>query len=191
MIKSYILFVFFFISAILSAQESINYAVVKDIPYRTTGDPYGLERCKLDVYYPENGKDFGTVVWFHGGGLSGGSKFIPEELKNSGLAAKVADDLEKVIPNHEVRSVNPGHIIRGGDITPYDRILSIRFGVKACELIDEGLFGNVVTLHGETMDYTSLEEVIGDAKFGKQKRVDPNGELIRAAKAIGVCFGDE
>ena len=86
MIKSYILFVFFFISAILSAQESINYAVVKDIPYRTTGDPYGLERCKLDVYYPENGKDFGTVVWFHGGGLSGGSKFIPEELKNSGLA---------------------------------------------------------------------------------------------------------
>ena len=35
MIKSYILFVFFFISAILSAQESINYAVVKDIPYRT------------------------------------------------------------------------------------------------------------------------------------------------------------
>ena len=86
MIKSYILFVFFFISAILCAQESINYAVVKDIPYRTTGDPYGLERCKLDVYYPENGKDFGTVVWFHGGGLSGGSKFIPEELKNSGLA---------------------------------------------------------------------------------------------------------
>ena len=92
---------------------------------------------------------------------------------------------------HLVRSVNPGHIIRGGDITPYDRILSIRFGVKACELIDEGQFGNVVTLHGETMDYTSLEEVIGDAKFGKQKRVDPNGELIRAAKAIGVCFGDE
>ena len=96
-----------------------------------------------------------------------------------------------MIPNHEVRSVNPGHIIRGGDITPYDRILSIRFGVKACELIDEGLFGNVVTLHGENMDYTSLEEVIGDAKFGKQKRVDPNGELVRAAKAVGVCFGDE
>ena len=43
----------------------------------------------------------------------------------------------------------------------------------------------------ENMDYTSLEEVIGDAKFGKQKRVDPNGELVRAAKAVGVCFGDE
>lgn len=45
-----------------------------------------MERCKLDLYYPENAKDFPTVVWFHGGGLSGGSKFIPEELKNCGLA---------------------------------------------------------------------------------------------------------
>ena len=41
------------------------------------------------------------------------------------------------------------------------------------------------------MGYTSLEEVIGDAKIGKQKHVDPNGELVRAAKAIGVSFGDE
>ena len=63
-----------------------------------------------------------------------------------------------------MRSVNPGHIIRGGDIQPYDRILSIRFGVKACELIDEGLFGNMVTLKGEEMSYVSLEEVIGQAK---------------------------
>ena len=40
-------------------------------------------------------------------------------------------------------TVNPGHIIRGGDITAYDRILSIRYGVAAVELINEGKFGNV------------------------------------------------
>lgn len=56
---------------------------------------------------------------------------------------------------------------------------------------NEGKFGNVVTLKGENMSYTSLEEVIGDAKFGRQKHVDPNGELVKAAKAIGICFGDE
>jgi len=33
--------------------------------------------------------------------------------------------------------------------------------------------------------------VIGDAKVGRQKHVDPNGELVLAAKAIGVAFGDE
>ena len=115
----------------------------------------------------------------------------PDPVRYSGLAAKVADDLEKVIPNHEVRSVNPGHIIRGGDITAYDRILSIRYGVAAVELINEGKFGNVVTINGDKMGYTSLEEVIGAAKIGQQKHVDPNGELVKAAKAIGVSFGDE
>lgn len=70
-------------------------------------------------------------------------------------------------------------------------ILSIRYGVAAVELINEGKFGNVVTINGDKMGYTSLEEVIGAAKIGQQKHVDPNGELVKAAKAIGVSFGDE
>lgn len=75
---------FLFIAAF--AQGKQNYQTIQDISYRTTGDEYALQRCKLDIYYPENTKDFATVVWFHGGGLSGGSKFIPVELQNSGLA---------------------------------------------------------------------------------------------------------
>lgn len=68
------------------AQKDVSYREAKDVAYRTTGNSYALERCKVDIYYPENVKDFATVVWFHGGGLSGGGKFIPNELKNSGLA---------------------------------------------------------------------------------------------------------
>ena len=62
--------------------------------------------------------------------------------------------------------------------------------MAAVELINEGKFGNVVTINGD-MGYTSLEEVIGAAKIGQQKHVDPNGELVKAAKAIGISFGDE
>jgi acetyl esterase/lipase len=69
-----------------SGQENAEYRTVQDIPYRTEGDAYSLERCKLDVYYPERETGFATVVWFHGGGLTAGSKSIPEQLKNSGLA---------------------------------------------------------------------------------------------------------
>ncbi len=144
------------------------------------GYPYTVIAVAEGAKYADGTKVIGKIV-----------EDSPDPIRYSGLAAKVADDLEKAIPNHEVRSVNPGHIIRGGDIQPYDRILSIRFGVKACELIDEGLFGNMVTLKGEEMSYVSLEEVIGQAKVGKQKHVDPNGELVRAAKAMGVSFGDE
>lgn len=79
-----LLFLIVFVTAF--AQGNTTYRTIKDVPYRTTGDAYSLERCKLDIYYPEKMKDFPTVVWFHGGGLSGGSKFIPTELLNSGLA---------------------------------------------------------------------------------------------------------
>ena len=55
-------------------------ADTKDIPYyeadaQKTGDAaYLAERCKLDLYLPAGEKDFPTLVWFHGGGLAGGSK---------------------------------------------------------------------------------------------------------------------
>lgn len=65
--------------------DTLTYRVAENLPYRTTGDAYSRERCKLDVYYPANGKAFPVVVWFHGGGLTGGNKFIPEELKKEGL----------------------------------------------------------------------------------------------------------
>ena len=53
------------------------------VPKRT---PIVEERCKLDIYYPENKKDFSTIVWFHGGGMEGGNKFIPKELREQGFA---------------------------------------------------------------------------------------------------------
>lgn len=85
--KRILLIMFVMISCIsLYAQEKAGYDLQKDIDYRVISDAYAQERCKLDIYYPKNVKGFATVVWFHGGGLSGGNKFIPEELKNAGLA---------------------------------------------------------------------------------------------------------
>jgi len=49
-------------------------------------DKYKNERCRLDLYYPKNITNFPTVVWFHGGGLRGGNRFIPKELKNKNIA---------------------------------------------------------------------------------------------------------
>lgn len=66
-----------------------TYKYVQDLPYYEAGvtdlTPYQQERCKLDVYYPDNGRDLPVVVWFHGGSLTSGSKSIPSELKNKGV----------------------------------------------------------------------------------------------------------
>ncbi|MCB1237488.1 MAG: hypothetical protein KDM91_20660, partial [Verrucomicrobiae bacterium] len=66
------------------------YETATDIPYRTEAerraDPYIDERCRLDVYHPIKKTGFVTVVWFHGGGLTGGNRFVPRELMEKGLA---------------------------------------------------------------------------------------------------------
>lgn len=84
--------VFLFLSLLLVCNanaQDINYKTISNIPYYAEtvrqSDSYINERCVLDIYYPEGKKDFATVVWFHGGGLSGGSKEIPDALKNKGL----------------------------------------------------------------------------------------------------------
>ncbi|PZR24287.1 MAG: lipase [Flavobacterium psychrophilum] len=48
------------------------------------GDSYAAERCVMDIYYPKNSTGFATILWFHGGGLTGWHKEIPEELKDKG-----------------------------------------------------------------------------------------------------------
>ena len=78
-----------FSSQTVLAQET-EYKTIADIPYHniliTKQTAYQRERCKLDLYYPTNRKNFPTVVWFHGGGLKGGKKVIPKELKQQGIA---------------------------------------------------------------------------------------------------------
>lgn len=48
-------------------------------------DEYQISQCRLDLRYPANRPGFATVVWFHGGGLTGGGRhFI--ELKRPEVA---------------------------------------------------------------------------------------------------------
>jgi len=72
----------FLLSAVLSVAP-INQKVASDISYTSSKDAYKVERCKLDVYAPENpdGQTFPVVVWFHGGGLTGGNKHFPEGMR--------------------------------------------------------------------------------------------------------------
>ncbi|MCW3785094.1 alpha/beta hydrolase [Plebeiibacterium sediminum] len=78
-----------FITLALNAQKT-GYLTKTNIKYYNDSvnktDDYINERCVLDIYYPTNVKKFSTVVWFHGGGLRGGSKEIPEALKKNNIA---------------------------------------------------------------------------------------------------------
>ncbi|MBM1105639.1 alpha/beta hydrolase fold domain-containing protein [Aurantibacter crassamenti] len=84
MLKNILLFLCFVIGATNLVAQETEYALEKDIPYYADDiiktDTYISERCKLDVYYPKDGTNVATVVWFHGGGITAGNKNIPEGL---------------------------------------------------------------------------------------------------------------
>jgi acetyl esterase/lipase len=80
-------------SGIAKAQQYDDYRMISDVLYRdtTNADEYMMQRCRLDLYFPVSSGNFKTVVWFHGGGLQGGNKFIPEQLQGQGFAVVAAN----------------------------------------------------------------------------------------------------
>ena len=72
----------------MSFAQSSPYKSLTNLPYyeNPVDGVYQQERCKLDLYYPIDNQNFSTVVWFHGGGLKNGSKAIPEQLMDKGIA---------------------------------------------------------------------------------------------------------
>ena len=85
-----ILFVLTYSVIAQDLKEKIDYKTETAIQYYDNeivkDDKYMQEMCVFDFYYPTNIKDFPTIVWFHGGGLTQGKRFIPEYLKNKGVA---------------------------------------------------------------------------------------------------------
>jgi len=127
------------------------------------------------------GKDFTIVVVAEGVRL-------PHEFKENRRASTVGNLIGNLIArgsNKDVRVSVLGHIQRGGSPSPFDRILATRFGVAAVDLIAAGGFGMMVALHGDSIISVDVAHAIGHLKS-----VDPAGELVRAARAIGISFGD-
>lgn len=85
----------------------------------------------------------------------------------------------------EVRITVPGHTQRGGSPCPYDRVLSTRLGAKAAQMIIDGEYGYMVSVKNNKIDKTPLQEVAG-----RLKMVEPDSDIVKEAKTIGISFGD-
>ncbi len=119
-----------------------------------------------------------------GGSLTGTDIGGAGQIKLKGVSDAVAAEIE-ARTGKETRSCILGHLQRGGAPTALDRILGIRFGVKAVGLIKEGLFGHMVSYQSYHVGSVPIEKAVE-----KLRVVDPSGEIVRSARAIGVSFGN-
>jgi ATP-dependent phosphofructokinase / diphosphate-dependent phosphofructokinase len=85
----------------------------------------------------------------------------------------------------ETRVTVLGHLQRGGVPTPFDRVLATRFGTFAAELLNDGVYNQMVCMKGSEVTSAPLEAVAG-----KLKLVPPDHPLIRSARRVGTNFGD-
>ena len=106
------------------------------------------------------------------------------EVRLGGIGERVAKRLQE-LTGKETRSTTLGHLQRGGSPTSFDRILGMRFGVMAVKLCEEGKFGRMVSYDAYTVDSVPIEEAVNQLRL-----VEPNSELVLAAKAVGISLGD-
>jgi 6-phosphofructokinase 1 len=110
----------------------------------------------------------------------------PFSQPRPGKVGIIIGDAIQASLDQDVRTTVLGHIQRGGSPSPFDRILSTRFGVEAVALVARGEFGRMVCLRAGEIQSVPLEDAVGAARL-----VDPHGSMVRTARAVGITFGDE
>ena len=107
-----------------------------------------------------------------------------KETKYPSVSYEVAAQIQERTGN-EVRVTVPGHMQRGGSPCAYDRVLCTQLGAHAAKLILDEDYGYMVGM----IDGQTRKVPLGDVA-GKLKMVQPDCQLIKEAKLVGICFGD-
>lgn len=106
------------------------------------------------------------------------------EGRLGGIGESVADRITK-LTGAETRSLVLGHLQRGGQPTNWDRLLGTRFGSAAERVAVEGKWGCMVALRPPTIQLVPLEKAVAHLK-----RVPKSSDIVRAARDLGISFGD-
>ena len=154
--------------------------------------PFDIDKvCEFVVGRSKRGKRFSIICISEGARPRNGQQVIhridptsPDPIRLGGIGQKLAFDIEAAT-GIETRTVILGHVQRSGTPVAADRVLATEFGGTAVDLLMAGERGRLVVMKGGTVTHIQLEEAAG-----KQRLVPLDLPLLRAARAVGTCFGD-
>lgn len=136
------------------------------------------------------GRHYSIVLAAEGAARIGGEHEVQQNAATGyverlgGIGEKLAHELEQRT-GKEARAVVLGHLLRGGSPTAFDRLSAMRFGAAAVRALNEGHSGIMVALASPNVNYVALEDVAG-----RMKGVPLDGDTLKTARDIGICFGD-
>ncbi|MCX7765362.1 MAG: ATP-dependent 6-phosphofructokinase [Candidatus Sumerlaeia bacterium] len=134
-------------------------------------DPFNIEEVCEKIQQIKNSKGYAIVAIAEGAVPRQGSSFTVRNDKLDafghpllgGVSEVLAKEIEKQT-KFETRNVILGHLQRGGAPTPFDRILGIRFGLKAVEMVKDQQFGKMASLCSTNIVSVPLTEVVNKIK---------------------------
>ncbi|MBC7532898.1 MAG: ATP-dependent 6-phosphofructokinase [Oligoflexus sp.] len=131
--------------------------------------------------------NYSVVVVAEGAFEKGGEQVFqmrPSGKKNLGGIGQVVADKLSELTGSDSRITVLGHIQRGGEPCPRDRILGTLYGVKAVDMALKGEFSQVVVMHGHKLKAVSYQSIANG-----YRELEANDMYLDAAEAIGVCMG--
>lgn len=143
------------------------------------------------VWKRSKGARFSIICVAEGAKPANGDLIVKEKdakrtdpLRLGGIGELVAKRIQEET-NLETRVTVLGHLQRGGSPSAFDRILGTKFGALALQAVSRGEFGCMVSLKGRDVVTVKLEDAIR-----RQRLVQPDSQLVMAARAVGTSFGD-
>ena len=154
--------------------------------------PYNLDAVIAKIRARERqGKAFSIITVAEGAKPVGGEMTVARMVKDSfepirlgGVGEKLSRDVETAT-GIESRCTVLGYLQRGGSPTAYDRMLATRYGVRAVEAVMDGDFNVMVALQANKIVTVPIAKVASEPH-----RVPVDSDIVKAAKEIGICFGD-
>lgn len=159
--------------------------LIPEIPYRLESIKRKLDarwaarRNFAIIVVAESARPIGGDMIYRAPGAGAGAPRL------GGIAEKLADQLY-AYAGYETRSVTLGHLQRGGQPTPSDRLLATRFGAAAVRAVEDGEQNVMVALHSPRVVTVPLHEAICKTKY-----VPLDSDVILSARELGISFGDE
>ncbi len=156
--------------------------LIPEIPFDVSSVAEKIKRNEID------GKKYTIIAVAEGAKTKQDARLSKKEYKEKMGSLSVSFNLAsqlRMMCNKDVRVSIPGHVQRGGSPCPQDRILASRFGAAAAECILKGKYGVMVALKEDQIIPVELKKVAGFTKL-----VDVNSDVVKQAKALGICFGE-
>ena len=171
-------------------------------------DSYQKEQCRLDIVHPTNRTGFATVIWFHGGGLTGGKRFILDlkkpdiafvavsyrlspKVELPGFLDDAAASTAWVIRNIEKYGGDPKKVFVAGHSA--GGYLAAMIGMDPRWLSKQGISNNqlagIIPVSGQMTTHFLVKQLRGDKGDSLRPLIDDYAPLYYASRDLPpICL---